>query len=239
MNSNDSSNKQSNIKLRHMFQSSDDLNHGIYYIPDTLDHEKMNKISVKFTSEKKQDVSLLDSVRNMIELSKNNPTQSLLDYIEELKSLYRQKESIEIETTIDEPNVEEVKIDQIISQTEKDLLKSKDQKLVLFDLINDINKTSTTKSSFDEERFTQNIASLINDHEEEEKITIKDSKKDTKVSEMTNTKEEAVTKGKKKKTRLKRRKGKLIAFLLFVVFGLSIIFYLYKDKFIDLLSNYV
>jgi hypothetical protein len=224
--------KQSNIRLRHMFQT-DDSGKVTVTIPDTLDDEHQNKIVVKFKNDHGKDLTLVDSVKQLIEISNHQPTESLLKYIKELKSRY-QSESTPFDTN---DEIEEINFDEIILKSEEEL-RQKDQKAILYELIEDINRSSPNKSSYKEEEFETNFHQILTeekfDEEEKEEIIVPISQEEPVHSE---TIEEQIDddviqeKGKGKK-------GRNIAFFSFVIIGLIIIFYLYQKEIFEFFSNF-
>jgi hypothetical protein len=222
--------KSANVKLKHMFQSSEeDYHNGLGYIPDTLDLENQNKIALKFKSINQNDSTLLDSVKKMIKVNESDPTKSLLDYIDDLKNLYSSASG----TVAHKEVVEHVNISDIITQAEKDLLNQKDQKTILLNLINEINSTTINKHKFEDDCFEQNMTELGHDLVEEdvsptvEVTPLPINQVEPDVAIITNTNEQ---------NNVKSKKPLVYAFLLFVIIGISIISFLYLDQIIDFFS---
>jgi hypothetical protein len=235
MKSNDMSNdktKQSNIRLRHMFQT-DDSGKVTVTIPDTLDDEHLNKIVVKFENKQGKDLTLVDSVKQLIEISNHQPTESLLKYIKELKSRY-QSES----TSSDSLDImEEINFDEIILKSEEEL-RQKDQRAILYELIEDINRSSPNKASYKEEEFETNFHQILKEEEEFDEIEEDESISIPEVESVHSETIQDLIDDDVIQEKGKGKKGRNIAFFSFVIIGLIVIFYLYQTEIFEFFSNF-
>lgn len=152
------STKPGNVRFRRMFQSDEPAHNA--HIPEEIVEKDLDRIVLKFGSEKEESVSIIDSFNKFIELSNTTPIDSLFEYIEELKSLYY----------IDEPEEEddrEMDIAELIKRSEAELLQEQDQRSLLYDLIRDVSHGEPQKSEESDEQFLQNIEAMLGEENED------------------------------------------------------------------------
>lgn len=165
------------IKLRHMFQNEDE--EGIKQESNEFDIEEQYqknkaKIAKKFNidNEKEFNETTLHSLKQLLHLNSYKPTQSIYDFIEEIK---QENEAKLNEITINEQiepnnkkeNVDNININDLIITSEKDIFNSTDQKSILQNLINDINSNSMDNNNYDNELFEKNIDEMIKETQDE------------------------------------------------------------------------
>lgn len=202
------------LRLRHMFQATEGQDEGTH-IPDSLEVDHLNKIVLKFENNSEHKYTLVDSVKQLLEVANNHPTSTVLEYLEKIKASLKQE--------IDQYN--EVNIEEVISESESEL-RLRDQKEILQALIDDINLASNNQRVYDEERFAENLQQIV-DEAKEEADDDEDFEIDTKyISPVQDEKSS------------KTSKVKVYAFFLFVIIGLIAIFYLYRDLILELFAKF-
>lgn len=149
--------KPGNIRLRRMFQSDEPAKKS--HIPEEIVEKDLDRIVLKFGTDEKEPMSLVNSLNKLVELSNTTPVDSLFEYIDGLKSLYHRDEP-------EDDDEGEMDIAELIKQSEAELLQESDQRSLLYDLIRDVNQGEPEESAEHDQLFRENIAAMLEEDDE-------------------------------------------------------------------------
>lgn len=163
-----------NIRLRRMFQTDVEEETKESTIADEMIEQDLERVVLRFNRPEEEQLSLADSLNQLIKRTNSTPTQSLLDYIEDLQSQYEVKE------TVGEVDDAEYDIVELIKQSEAEILQEEDQRSVLYRLIHEVTQGVVDETNH-ELVFEENLQQLYQDEEEEDfeaSITLENKNED-------------------------------------------------------------
>ncbi len=230
--------KKAVVKMPHMFQKSNyQETITINEIESMPQHQQnLSRIVKSYQNSQDSDLeikanSLVNNVKGLLDRQASDTTNELYEYLNELKLRYvhinedvkdvesnKNIEIVNIDIENQTKNEKSLDINSILQTSEKEILNSPDQKLVLKNLINDINLNSGNLTNYDDSLFERNMTEIINESkEEDEEILIEDLEEDEEIHIH------------------KFNMTWVAVFLLILVIG--IVGYLYKDIILDFIHQ--